>query len=591
MAERMGVQLYLSMAYGLPSDSLVGEWFFADTLFGDQIPSEEDYLSKILSCFTTDQKLMAALLEARKFRHDFLDTCARKIQALHPRVVGFTTTFHQTCACLAVARRLKELPDPPQIIFGGANCEGEMGQQLIRAFPWIDYVCTREGDTAFPDFLERLLMDGDSSPVPGILKQGMSAELTSPAVVSDLDSLPFPDYSDYFTSLTLSSVGSDIHPNLLIETSRGCWWGAKHHCTFCGLNGDTMAFRSKSAGRVLEELEFLSRTYGIKRIDCVDNILDLRHVSTLFPKLIESELDLELFYEVKANLRYDQLATLRKAGVHSIQPGIESFSSEVLRLMKKGCTGLQNVQLLRWCEELGIDVAWNILSGFPGESPSEYERMAELVPLLVHLVPPSSCTPIRLDRFSPFFTKPESFRLQRLRPTCAYYYVFPLGRRELARLAYFFDFDYADGMKPADYLRSLRQEVDRWRQSRFLQPEARPVLDARQEDEAIVITDSRACAVSPSHRLMGTSASIYLLCDAARSFAALARELSHQADPAEIRYELQQLMSAKLLVEMDGQYLSLAVMRNRAARKGVNHPYGYVQIEEATASESLLRPV
>src|SRR5271166_2624572 len=85
MAEQTGVQLYLTIAYGLPSDSLVGEWFFADTIFGDQIPHEEEYLSKILSCFTTDKDLIAALLDARKSRHEFVEACARKIQALHPR--------------------------------------------------------------------------------------------------------------------------------------------------------------------------------------------------------------------------------------------------------------------------------------------------------------------------------------------------------------------------------------------------------------------------------------------------------------------------------------------------------------------------
>ena len=52
--------------------------------------------------------------------------------AHRPRVVGFTTTFHQTCASLAVARRLKALPDPPLVVFGGANCEGEMGVQMLR---------------------------------------------------------------------------------------------------------------------------------------------------------------------------------------------------------------------------------------------------------------------------------------------------------------------------------------------------------------------------------------------------------------------------------------------------------------------------
>ena len=144
---------------------------------------------------------------------------------------------------------------------------------------------------------------------------------------------------------------------------------------------------------------------------CVDNILDLRYIDTLFPRLAESGLDLDLFYEVKANLRYDQLVKMRRAGVRAIQPGLESLSNEVLRLMDKGCTALQNIQLLRWCQELGIEAAWNILAGFPGEPPAEYEKMARLVPLLTHLTPPCSCAQVRLDRFSPFHVRSESLRL------------------------------------------------------------------------------------------------------------------------------------------------------------------------------------
>jgi hypothetical protein len=102
--------------------------------------------------------------------------------------------------------------------------------------------------------------------------------------------------------------------------------------------------------------------------------------------------------------------------------------------------------------------AWNLLSGFPGEDPIEYTRMAPLLPLLAHLQPPASCAPIRLDRFSPFFTRAEHFGLRRVRPTPAYYYVYPFGRRELARLAYFFDFDYPEGQAPRDMCAASRSD-------------------------------------------------------------------------------------------------------------------------------------
>lgn len=591
LAERIGFNTYQNIANSLGSDSLIGEWFFADVLFGDAIPHESLYIERVLSRMTGAGELRSEILKARQARHEFIEDCARRILEHAPRVVGFTTTFHTTCASLAIARRVKESPDAPVIIFGGANCEGEMGLQLIRSFPWLDYVCTGEADVAFPEFLQKLLREGVEPDVPGILRQAETIELSTPEPVRELDQLPIPDYSDYMEQLQLSSLQSEIKPDLLIETSRGCWWGAKQHCTFCGLNGATMSFRSKSPERAFEELAYLTETYGLKRLSSVDNILDTRYINTLFPRLSESGMDLELFYEVKANLRYDQLAVMRAGGMRSIQPGIESFSNEVLRLMHKGCTGLQNIQLLRWCEELGIEVAWNILAGFPGESPSEYERMAKLLPLLTHLAPPASCTPIRLDRFSPFFTRPDEFGLVRVRPTAAYFYVYPLGRRELARLAYFFDFNYEDEREPHKYIVELQREVQQWWPQRMAEPDKRARLDAHISGDAVNIEDTRLMATQASHQLTGLAAKLYLQCDSAHTVAILQREFSDLASAEEIQKTLAELLDSSLMIEMDGQYISLAVIRNRPTHEQLLQRNVYSKIPETTTSQQHLRLV
>lgn len=76
---------------------------------------------------------------------------------------------------------------------------------------------------------------------------------------------------------------------------------------------------------------------------------------------------------------------------------------ESLALMREGVTPLQNIQLLTWCEELGIHVTWNILIGIPGAPAASYARMAELARVLHHLMPPAGVAPFQLHRFSPFF--------------------------------------------------------------------------------------------------------------------------------------------------------------------------------------------
>ena len=65
----------------------------------------------------------------------YLEDCTARVRAHDPAVVGFTSTFHQNCAGLGVAGRLKAGVNPPTTVFGGANCEAEMGVQLLRSFP------------------------------------------------------------------------------------------------------------------------------------------------------------------------------------------------------------------------------------------------------------------------------------------------------------------------------------------------------------------------------------------------------------------------------------------------------------------------
>lgn len=586
LAEDVGQELYQKISNAFPPELLLGEWYFADEVFGDDIPCEADYLSSILSPFA-DDAAMEAIRAARSGRRRYLDAAADALRRDAPRIVGFTSTFHQTCPSLALARRIKAAPNPPLIVFGGANCEGEMGVQMLESFPWIDYVCSGESDRSFVSLLDHLLR-GATSPLPeGVLSRHRPAQVPPAAAITDMDSLPIPDFGDYFRQLDESKLGRRAAFHLVVETSRGCWWGAKHHCTFCGLNGETMKFRSKSPERAFSEIAFLCREYDMRRVACVDNILDMRYIDTVFPRLAESGLALELFYEVKSNLRLDQLKTMRAGGMAQIQPGIESFSDEVLRLMEKGVTGFQNIQLMRWCCELGIECAWNLLAGFPGESESEYAWMAELIPLLTHLEPPSCCAQLRLDRFSPFHSRADYFGMTRVRPARAYFFVFPLGRRELARLAYFFDFDYADGRDPARYIQPVQQAVQHWWQARADKDRV-PRLDLYLDGETARVIDTRPAARAPDHVLTGIDAQLLVRCDVASSVTTLLRSPELKDRAGEVEQALARLVANGLMVHRGKQYLTLAVFRNRPNHLVKHVEHASLPVAQAAAAAPLL---
>ena len=154
-----------------------------------------------------------------------------------------------------------------------------------------------------------------------------------------------------------------------------------------------------------------------------------------------------------------QVESLCAAGIGGFQLGIETFSTPLLKLMNKGTTAVQNLQTLKWLSEAGAVVEWNLLYGFPGEDPADYAAMAEMLPSLYHLAPPRGCGRVRSDRFSPYFTHPEAFGIANLRPSAAFAHVFPFPPAALARLAYYFDFDYADGRRVEEYVGPLLERV------------------------------------------------------------------------------------------------------------------------------------
>jgi ribosomal peptide maturation radical SAM protein 1 len=534
----------------------------------------------------------------------FVDEIAREVLARRPRIVGCSSTFEQHCASLALLRRIRDLAPDVVTLIGGANCEAEMGWATVRSFPWIDFAVSGEADEIIAPLCRSILERGRDLPTDelpsGVLsrahvREGAFADRTKPvprAVVRDVDALPTPDYADWFAALERSPLRRRIRPGLLVETSRGCWWGAKHHCTFCGLNGGGMAYRAKSPERALAEMSELARRHGVPRFMVVDNILDQKYLTTLLPELGRREAPFELFFETKANLRREQVETLARAGVTWIQPGIEAFDDEILKLMDKGSTALMNVQLLKYTRELGIHTTWLLLYGFPGEDDRRHAAVAEWLPALFHLQPPRCVGKVLFDRFSVYQQDPSQFGL-RLEPDPSYERVYPLDDEALADLAYFF----VDATEPKPQLagpgaRALIRRVLAWTRA-FRRP-VKPVLTCDDDGDAIEFFDTRPCAAERRHAVSGLEAAVYRACDPGADAKTISRRVAEAtgAPPAEqdVAACLARLAERKLVLTLGDRWLSLALRGDVPPICGAeDFPGGQSEIPDPFAPEALDR--
>ena len=376
-----------------------------------------------------------------------------------------------------------------------------------------------------------------------------------------MDDVPTPDYSDYFRELQETRLSDRIYPVVLVETSRGCWKGHRHPCTFCGLNGTRSHFRSRTPERAAAEFDLLHERYGADRFMATDTIMNMKYCGTLLRDLATRRPRYRTYFESVSELTEAQVAALADAGICWIQAGTESLSDEILRLFNKRTSALRNIETLKYAREHAVKVSWNMLYGVPGATDDAYDGITRLIPLLHHLEAPSH-HPIRFERFSAYVADPARFGL-RLRPLPFYRHIYPFPEADLPDFAYFFDDErrsqpQARPERPAEI--RMCDAIGTWRRAYYDKP-SRPRLVIEGCDGGSIIRDTRACATSSEHALDRLDTTIYEACRGPATLQQIQASVS-VADGAGsetiVPGRLARFLADGLAIQLGDTYLALA---------------------------------
>ncbi|MFK7786407.1 MAG: RiPP maturation radical SAM C-methyltransferase, partial [Crocinitomicaceae bacterium] len=245
LAEKIGAHIY-DVINKSQSNILIGEWTFSGTLFPEHDPSSESYFEQIgygldtlqpyIKHLGSEMNIREVVTIIRNIAGEYINDLAHQVLATKPKIVGCSSTFQQHCASLAILKRIKELDASIVTMIGGANCEASMGIVTHKECDWLDYVVSGEADILFPE-LTRSILDGlhlGLKELPyGVIGPRHREEnlyqmlaLKPPrAKLKSMGDSPVPDYDDYFEFVEHSTCGQFIKPGLLLESSRGCWWG------------------------------------------------------------------------------------------------------------------------------------------------------------------------------------------------------------------------------------------------------------------------------------------------------------------------------------------------------------------------------
>ena len=498
VAKAIGLERYRLIA----ARSWAGEALYAGLLFPEQRDSARRlFASELPRLGSAAWDELLPILSAQ------LDVLLDRELTADCTLVGLSVSFSQLAASLLAAKRIKERRPDLAIVLGGSALTPSMARNLPEAFPAVDCCICGEGEQPLLGLIAALAeaktIRSASGQEPG-LRTG-DAPCPPPAdQIADLDSLPVPDYSDYFQELARNGLA--FIPELPVEFSRGCWW---NRCSFCNLNLQWLGYRHKSHERMQAEVRTLAARHRCLDFSFTDNALPPAEARSFFREQAKESTDLRFFAEIRALPKPEEYGLLRRGGLTEVQIGVEALSDSLLARMRKGIRAIDNIAAMKHAQEHGLRLSGNLILEFPGSTAEEVkETLAALEALLPY--PPLAAAGFFLGAQSPVYCQPTEFGITTIGHHPKNRQIFPaalLRRMEMLTMA-----ARGDRGVQRRLWTPVRHAIRSWQDFHRGRDLGRPALSYRDGGDFLVIRQELPGQPVLHHRLQGLSREIYLHC-------------------------------------------------------------------------------
>lgn len=513
--------------------------------------------------------LKEQIKDERNLQNSFLKILKTTFKKVHwgfYDLIGFTATFNQLFPSLLYSKWIKNRYPEKKIVLGGVEVAGEIGKSILKSFSFIDWCVDGEGETAFVTLLEAMEINVKKpkiKSVPGLtFRDEGHISKNIRKEICDLNNLPAPNYDSYFETLNNhpSLINKAVKPHIVVAGSRAC----PYSCAYCNRNAHWDKFRFKSPENIADELEYLTNKYRVPRVLFSDDIILPDFLEKLCDKLILNNKDYGIFCEVRAGISKKKLIKMKIAGVETVQLGIESLSSSILRKMNKKTRTIENLQIMKQCKEIGIEVWSNLIIGFPTECQGEIDEVVKNIDYACAYNPP-----IRLIKFilmygSPVFNNPQKYLVHSITNAS---YIRSILPNAISDLFISIERDYKSHNHRCDY-RKLKNRWLLWREKyEDFNVDDQLLLKYYDVTSYITIEDYRFVDVALSRHagneivLENEARELYIFCDSTKSFNEIKKRFPKWSSK-NLRKTLKQLVQCKVMFCEDDDYLSLAIRAN-----------------------------
>lgn len=341
-------------------------------------------------------------IKGKRDNLSLMERYAKLILNEKPDMVGFSICYEENfMTSLAMAKRMKMLSPEVKIIFGGSYLSMIKDKLFKIIGKVVDYVIYNQGEIAFLELVKGTSLEN----VPNLIyKKEGNIIINKEEIFSDLNELPFADFSDF--SLNDYFIPFPVLPVFL---SKGCYW---KKCSFCVHHHSySNTYKVKKVDRFIEELEHYTKKYGVKHFYFVDEMISATNFEKMADFIIQKGLN--IFYYALAkptkDFSFDILKKMYDSGCRCLLLGVESGNQRILNLMNKG-TNTSDIELfLKSSSKAGIKNCCFFILGFPSESLSELEDTKEFIIRNKKFIDLIFYGKFVLEKNSPIFLNPDKF--------------------------------------------------------------------------------------------------------------------------------------------------------------------------------------
>lgn len=299
------------------------------------------------------------------------EACFKIATDFQPEMVVVYTSTPSIYNDIEITGRIKDLLPKSFIVLTGPHVSA-LPIESLKIDERIDAVARREYDMTLVDLASKLIGCENLEKVSGITFRRNGEIISTPdrEFIEDLDALPFVS-KIYKQHLKIENYfyAHCRYPVVSIFTSRGC----NARCNYCLYPQQMFGRRQRqrSPENIVEEFKYIKKELPqVKEVLIDDDTFSFNQDHTLrFCELmIQNNINIPWTVECRANLKYETMSMMKKAGCRLIVVGFESANDDILKNVRKGISVSRMRQFIQDAKKADIMIHSCFMAGNMGET-------------------------------------------------------------------------------------------------------------------------------------------------------------------------------------------------------------------------------